>query len=260
MNDQRFSIAEAYSFGYRTFFKHFLFFLGLTLTVFAVTSLVGASIFGILYLPFAGGVMEAVSAGGAQEALRVFGENISTNLGLFAVMSFLALVAFSFLGSFLGLGYTKILLELYDKNYSTIGILFSCSHLVVRNLLASILYGLLCLVGFLFFIIPGIYFVLTYGFYHQFIVDKEVGVFEAFSKSAEITRGAKFEIFITKVLIFVIFFIIAISWGPIFALFGNIPWVNVLVRILSNTLSIFTGLFVALVNVYIYRKLLSARV
>jgi hypothetical protein len=262
MNNQPFSIKDAYSFGFHTIFNHFLFFLALMIVIALAASLVFGVIVGITFLPFLTGVMEAAQTVGLEHAIQVFVGNLSNRIGLFLLMIVLSVGILSLFGSFIRLGYTKILLGLYDRNYSSIGMLFSCSHLVLRNFVGMILYGLLCSLGFLFFIIPGIYFLVTYGFYHQVIVDKEVGVFEAFSKSAEITHGAKWKIL--SVLGSFLALVAGVSLlknvlSNMAIKFSFFPLVFLSVWILVTIIiSLFEGVLFALLNVYMYRKLLSA--
>ena len=56
-------------------------------------------------------------------------------------------------------------------------------------LVASILFTIMAVIGFILLIIPGIIVVLVFGFYGWAIADRELGVMDSFSRSAEITRG-----------------------------------------------------------------------
>jgi len=58
----------------------------------------------------------------------------------------------------------------------------------------AFVYALIVFLGFLFFIIPGIYFIFKYYFATYFMVDKNVGIRESLKMSAELTKGVKFKL------------------------------------------------------------------
>jgi hypothetical protein len=64
-----------------------------------------------------------------------------------------------------------------------------------RFLIASFLSGLIVFLGFLFFLIPGIYFALKYIFVPFVIVDQDTSPREALKISGELTKGIKLELF-----------------------------------------------------------------
>jgi uncharacterized membrane protein len=50
------------------------------------------------------------------------------------------------------------------------------------------------MVGFVFLIVPGVYALLTYGFVPLLTIDKGLGVGEAFTESARMTKGHKWHL------------------------------------------------------------------
>lgn len=99
---------------------------------------------------------------------------------------------------------------------------------------ASILYGLIVLLGMFAFVIPGIYFAVKYSFYGFLIADKKLGAFDALKMSGQLTDGAKW---------------LLVGFG--FASFGVI---------LLGTLALGVGLLVAipiisLAYIFVYRSL-----
>lgn len=56
---------------------------------------------------------------------------------------------------------------------------------------ASILYGVIILLGLIAFVIPGLYFMIKYCFYGFLIADKKVGAFDSLKMSGQLTDGAK---------------------------------------------------------------------
>lgn len=71
------------------------------------------------------------------------------------------------------------------------------SGLVFLNYLAvSILYGLLVGVGLVLLIVPGIYLAIRYGLAGFLVVDGKADALGAFSRSAQLTRGARGSLFV----------------------------------------------------------------
>jgi uncharacterized membrane protein len=133
------------------------------------------------------------------------------------------------------LGSIKIYLKLVDGMTPQFSDLFSLfkTRLLWRYFLASLLYSLVVVLGLFLLIIPGIYIALKYLFYSYFLVDKNAGVFESFSKSGEITKGRIWNLFQFEVLLWLI--------------------------LLAGLLTLFLGLLVAmptisLATAYLYRR------
>lgn len=63
-----------------------------------------------------------------------------------------------------------------------------------KYFLASIVYGLIVLAGFLLLIIPGIYWSLKYQYMLFLVVDKNMGIRESMSMSAKMTDGVKWDL------------------------------------------------------------------
>lgn len=72
---------------------------------------------------------------------------------------------------------------------------------IVNYIAGSILYGLIVFLGFILLIIPGIYFAIKYQFYAYLIIDKGFGPVAALKKSAEMTKGIKWSLFLFGLLI-----------------------------------------------------------
>lgn len=157
-----FRIGEAVRFGWEQFKSHFLF-IWMTL-----------------------GSMAAVSV------LLSLAENGTGKQGLaYAVVTILSI----FVGVVMKLGLIRIYLDLIDQNKEDrVSVLFSQHRLALRYFVASVLYGVIVVLGFILFIIPGIYFVLKYQFFSYLIVDKNLGIFDALKKSAEITKDVKWKL------------------------------------------------------------------
>lgn len=133
-------------------------------------------------------------------------------------------------------GIIKIVLDLYDGKPLNLANLYLMSHLAPRFLGASILYGLMILVGFVILIIPGIYLAIKLQFYSFLIVDKNAGVVGSLKKSWALTQGASLKLFLFTLAIIILNIV-----GAIVLLVG------LLVTIPTTTMA----------SVYVYRKLLS---
>lgn len=66
---------------------------------------------------------------------------------------------------------------------------------------AAILFGLMFYIGLIFFVVPGIYFYLTFQFYPFFIVEHKMGPIQALQASAAITEGNKWELLFLSIIL-----------------------------------------------------------
>ena len=123
--------------------------------------------------------------------------------GLENVSSALALVfniLITIVGLFVGIAQIKLVLRIVDgkatpdlKQELAVfkGFLMTSVQQIVPYLLGSIAYSLLVILGFILLIVPGIVFLIKYQFVTYLIVDKHMGVKEAFRVSGEMTQGKK---------------------------------------------------------------------
>lgn len=99
--------------------------------------------------------------------------------------------------------------------------------LVWKYFLTSFVSGLLVVLGFIFFIIPGIYLSLRFMFALFAVIDEDAGVGEALSRSGELTEGIKMKLLVFSIIGGLINIIGAIPFGlcllvtvPVVALAG----------------------------------------
>lgn len=157
-----FSIKEAIAFGWRTTLNNFWFLVGMLLIVLAIN--VGFSILA--------GIFEK----GAP------------------FISFLINIASMAVSMIVGMGVISVYLHLHRGERPPYKEIFSKAHLFWRFLWASILYGVMLLVGFLLLIIPGVYLALRFGFYQFLIVDHERGAVESLKESSRLTESVKWKL------------------------------------------------------------------
>jgi len=171
MNNQAFSIKEAFSFGWKNTTGRFWFFVGIVLIIFGVSVLPGI----------------------------VFGQ-LAKLLDL-PLLSFVGTSIGQIFSLIVGLGFLRVILNIYDGREVKTGQLFSEYRLFFKYLVGTILYGLIILIGLMLFIIPGIIWAIKFQFFAYVLVDKGSGPVSALKESASITRGVKWHLFIFDILV-----------------------------------------------------------
>ena len=99
------------------------------------------------------------------------------------------------------MGLIRISLILVDGRRPGYGELFGDLRQFSRYLAANLLFLLIILVGLLLLVFPGIIWSIKYQFAPFLIVDRHLGIKEAFRKSAEITADVKGEVFLFFLLV-----------------------------------------------------------
>jgi len=217
---EKFSKKEAISFGWQTMKENFWFFV--LLLILAGIIEFGPNIIQELLKIEINLIQELLkkltSAGIIQADLDFIGELLKGMIpSLVLIINLISFV----LSVIVRLGLIKISLNFCDNLKSKISDLFSQYRLFFRYLFASILYGLICLLGVIFFIIPGIYFGIRFGFFDYFIVDKNSKIIESLERSWEITKSNFWNLFLFYLLLFGINILGAICF--LIGLFATIP-------------------------------------
>ena len=161
MAELKFSKIEAIRFGWNTTLHNFRFLL-----------LVFAIVVGVSFLPRIINLLE----------VPIF-------------LSILVGIVFFVVNSILSLGVIAIVLKFVKNEKPTIQDLVSKKHLFSKYIFSNILVSILTIIGFLFFIIPGIVLAVRMQFYVYFIVEEEVGPIDAIKKSWNLTKGSFWNIF-----------------------------------------------------------------
>jgi uncharacterized membrane protein len=133
----------------------------------------------------------------------------------------------------------KMILNLTDGHKENIKNLFNIDEIFWKYLLATIVYGLICVIGFIALIIPGIYFMAAFSAAPYLIFDKKLGLIEAFKKSYEITKGN-----ILSLIGLTLFCLLIIVAGLILLIVGVIPAIMI----------------VYFASFYAYRKMIDGHV
>ena len=90
----------------------------------------------------------------------------------------------------------KISFNFLDRHQFDRKDLFGPGELLLKYIGASLLFWIMVYLGLMLLVVPGIYVLLTYGFYGLVMVDKKLGPIDALKRSAEITKGSKRSLFV----------------------------------------------------------------
>lgn len=109
----------------------------------------------------------------------------------------------SILGSvFLALGATRLGLKLVSGEPFNVGTLFSGGPWLIKGIIAHLLYWIMVVGGLILLIFPGIYLAIRFGMAQTAIVDRNMGVIEAFKYSSQITKNNRTELFVICLFMF----------------------------------------------------------
>lgn len=116
---------------------------------------------------------------------------LGTLLAIFAI----SLVQFLF-GGAVGIGYSKINLDIIDGNRAKLGTLFGSFNVWTKALVARILRAIYVTLWSFLFIIPGIIASYSYSMVHYVMADNpDMTASEALQESKEIMKGNKWRLF-----------------------------------------------------------------
>ncbi len=160
---------EAIAYGWKTTTSNFLFFLG------------------IMAILFIGGSLIPRMLGGS------FGNDYHHTSA--AGMGLIGGILGGLIGAYIRLGIMKISLKAVDKKELKYDDMWSVNTIFWPYLIASILFGVSVALGSILLIVPGIMIGIAWMFYTYLIIDKGLQPVEALKKSAEITKGYRWQLF-----------------------------------------------------------------
>lgn len=167
MKKAQFSKKEAVKFGFGIAKSNLLFFIGLLIIVFFVSA-VASSL-----------------RGGAQKS----------------ALAYLVLSIIQYLVNIvIGMGLIRISLEFVDKIKPKIRDIVYYKP-IVRYVLASIITGIVVILGLVLLIIPGVILAIRLQYTTYLIVDKNLGPIEAIKKSWSVTHGNTWNLFFFGILL-----------------------------------------------------------
>ncbi len=187
--------------------------------------LVGLVYFGCLMgLGIVFGIIEALPAILARGDAAAQGANTLT-----ITITVISRIVQQFVSIFLQLGLARVGLNLVSGKEVSIGMLFGEGSKFLRALGAMIIFGFAVLIGLLLLIVPGIYIALRYGQFMTAIVDRDLGVMEAFSYSESITTNNRVNLFLLALLSIVAIIVGLIPCGLGLIFLGPVVWLAALV-------------------------------
>ena len=111
------------------------------------------------------------------------------------VASWTAQIASWLFSTWIGIGQAIFFLKTARGQPAGIGDIFNGGPYFITTVAAGILFALASGVGYLLCVIPGVIIALMFSQYFYLIIDRNVGIIESLSLSAQITRGNKATIF-----------------------------------------------------------------
>lgn len=151
----------------------------------------------------------------------------SSNISL--VVTVISQIVQQVVSIFLQLGLARVGLNLVSGKDVSIGMLFGEGSKLLRAIGATIVLGIAVLIGLVLLIVPGIYIALRYGQVINAIVDRDLGIMEAFSYSESITTNNRMNLFVLALLALVGFIIGLIPCGLGLIIVGPVIWLASLV-------------------------------
>jgi uncharacterized membrane protein len=111
-----------------------------------------------------------------------------------AWVRFLAGVIEFLVGAIVGMGWIRIALLITRGEPVEAADVLRTGRYLVAYIIASVLFGLMFAVGLVLLIIPGIWVLLTFGFFSWIIVNHDVDAIAALQRSADLTKGHKWDL------------------------------------------------------------------
>lgn len=121
---------------------------------------------------------------------------------------------------FFQVGLTRVALNFASGDEASVATLFSQGDKLLRSIGAGILYYLIVVAGLLLLIVPGVYLALRLVMYQDAIVDRNMGIMEAFRYSSELTKNNKLSLlaFCILCMLVVVAGVLALVVGIIYAI------------------------------------------
>ena len=117
-------------------------------------------------------------------------------------------------------GINRILLNLGSGDQARLEMLFSQGAKTLRMVGGMLLFYLVVVLGLILFIVPGVYLALRFGYFQYAIVDRNLGIIDAFKYSSELTKNNRLNLLGLFVIMFFVMIAgaLALVIGLIFAL------------------------------------------
>jgi uncharacterized membrane protein len=112
-----------------------------------------------------------------------------------ALAIILGLVGF-FLSELMGIGLIKISLSFVDTGRAEFADLFNGYPVFVSYVIASIIFGVMFVIGLFLLVVPGIIVAVIFALFSYAIIDRGMGPIDALQRSMDLTRGVRMDLFL----------------------------------------------------------------
>ena len=119
-------------------------------------------------------------------------------------LRFLAGVIEFLVGAIIGMGWIRIALMITRGEPVEAADVFRTGRYLVAYIIGSLLFGCMFAIGLVLLIIPGIWVALTFGFFSWVIVNHDVDAIAALGRSADLTKGHKWDLLGFFVVLFLL--------------------------------------------------------
>lgn len=200
--NKTFSIKKSLNYGWEMMKKYFWYITGLYFIGFVVNmilqaiagipEMVATSMYPAMAAPYVGEAGEMVTPNVYSALLDAGMYNVFAALALSALILFLITYSLELIVTY---NQTKITLGLVNGKKEEYKKLFAYEGADVwRWVLASFAYGAVVVLGLILLIVPGIYLALKYAYVPYLVLDKKMGIKDAFARSAQMTEGNKMKL------------------------------------------------------------------
>lgn len=94
------------------------------------------------------------------------------------------------------MGFYNSMLLIINQIKPTFAQFYQNWRLFLSWIVANFLFGIMVVIGLIFFIVPGCYFIGKYGLFPFFLLDKNLGPIEALKQAGNATKGLRWHIFL----------------------------------------------------------------
>ena len=134
-------------------------------------------------------------------SLGRFSVNFATGNNQLIELSLIVNMILGVLSIIVSIGAAKVFLNVIDEKALKFSDLFKEYQYFFSFLLASIVNGILVVIGFIALIVPGIFFALRYQYFLFVMVEKKTGAMESLYLSEKVTRGNLTNLFLFNLLV-----------------------------------------------------------
>jgi GYF domain 2 len=189
---------------------------------------IGIVYFAILIgMSFVGSGVEMLAAFAGGAASSSGGETASDAGSIIVVVvTIISRIVQQIVTIYLQLGLARVGLNIVSGKEASIGMLFGEGSKLLRAIGASIIFGFAVVIGLLLLIVPGIYIALRYGQFINAIVDRDLGVFDAFAYSDSITTNNLMNLFLVGLISFLAIIVGMIPCGLGLIFLGPVVWMT----------------------------------